>query len=80
LFHWSYAEASDLVIYEEGKINSTTQSNEGTKQGGPMSAFSFDLLIQSLYQRTDQMNVGGNKIFNSKADHDDLTLVFIREE
>ena len=49
-FHWQYANASSLLIYERGELFAELQSSNGVRQGCPFAAFAFALTVQPLYE------------------------------
>ena len=71
MFHWAYASASPLLVFDNSRLHTIMQSAEGMRQGDPFAAFVFALCVQTLYERA----IDGLPDCKAVSVLDDLTLV-----
>lgn len=70
-FHWQYAEASPLLVYERGQLHSEISSTNGVRQGCPFAGFGFSLSVQPLYEAA----LEGSPDCHGFSIQDDFTIV-----
>jgi len=70
-FHWQYADASPLLVYERNRLFAELHSSDGVRQGCPFAAFAFALTVQPLYEAA----LSKAPDCNGFSIQDDFTLV-----
>ena len=76
-FHWAYKAPSPLLVYgRDGVLYGTIESQEGVRQGDPLSSILYDLSVQQLYVSTGHhARRTTNSRYTAVAVHDDYTGV-----